>query len=448
MKQDWMKQMRHQMGNYQHKVPEGLLDDIKKEMLRRGIDPVPAKKTNAPTLSTWAWRVAGIAALLAVAVLIGVKMADAPDVSRIAQKEQSLQEIRPKTTSHKEGNDLSNDKIGEFVGQSRRDCQTKSASSSDERPSSLFNKIASVLRGHGEYSHTPLLAQAEKNASEPERSESKLLEKNLKNTQEPPVGNSNQQEKEKEQPRNLRHEQISTPTHNLALTGQETTARLSRSHHTGVHLGAYYSGMGTESSVAGTSMTGRAQQAPSYNDFAKVGANYHEEKVHHHLPVKAGLQVRYDINSRWSLQTGLSYAYLSSDFSRYTPPIGESMHRRMHFIGIPVNASYSLYRTKRLNAYLTAGGEAQKMVSGKTQMESSQKERDIETTTEKVKMSQPQMSVNAAAGAEYYLTGRLSLYAEPGASYYFKNGSGMETYYTDKPLKFNLNVGLRFNIHK
>ena len=65
MKQDWMKQMRHQMGNYQHKVPEGLLDDIKKEMLRRGIDPVPAKKTNAPTLSTWAWRVAGIAALLA-----------------------------------------------------------------------------------------------------------------------------------------------------------------------------------------------------------------------------------------------------------------------------------------------------------------------------------------------------------------------------------------------
>lgn len=120
----------------------------------------------------------------------------------------------------------------------------------------------------------------------------------------------------------------------------------------------------------------------------------------------------------------------------------------MHFIGIPVNVSYSLYRTKRLNAYLTAGGEAQKMVSGKTQMESSQKERDIETTTEKVKMSQPQMSVNAAAGAEYYLTGRLSLYAEPGASYYFKNGSGMETYYTDKPLKFNLNVGLRFNIHK
>ena len=63
-------------------------------------------------------------------------------------------------------------------------------------------------------------------------------------------------------------------------------------------------------------------------------------------------------------------------------------------------------------------------------------------------MNRLQMSANAAAGIEYNLTNHLSIYAEPGASYYFKNGSDLETYYTDKPLKFNLNVGLRLNINE
>ena len=124
------------------------------------------------------------------------------------------------------------------------------------------------------------------------------------------------------------------------------------------------------------------------------------------------------------------------------------MHRRLHFIGIPVNASYSVFRTRQLNVYLTAGGEAQKMVSGKTEAKAPMQDKTVGTATEKVKMSRLQMSANAAAGVEYNLTPRLGLYAEPGASYYFKNGSSLETYYTDKPLKFNLNVGLRLNINK
>ena len=120
MKQDWMKQMRNQMGDYQRKAPEGLLDDIKKEMRRRGFNPVPAKKPNARTVPLWAWRAAGIAALLAVILLIGTKLADTPDTSRVAWKQQNPQEAGRELAGSENGDNLSNDKIGEFVRQNRR----------------------------------------------------------------------------------------------------------------------------------------------------------------------------------------------------------------------------------------------------------------------------------------------------------------------------------------
>ena len=44
----------------------------------------------------------------------------------------------------------------------------------------------------------------------------------------------------------------------------------------------------------------------------------------------------------------------------------------------------------------------------------------------------------------YSLLPSLSLFAEPGLAYYFKNGSGVKSAYTDKQLLFNVNVGVRF----
>ena len=71
-----------------------------------------------------------------------------------------------------------------------------------------------------------------------------------------------------------------------------------------------------------------------------------------------------------------------------------------------------------------------------------------EEQTENVKEKRPQLSVNAAIGAEYKLYDRLSVFAEPGVSYYFDNGSDLTSIYKDRPTNFNLNVGLRFCINK
>ena len=41
MKKQWNKDMRDQLKDFPQKAPEGLLDDIKSEMTRRGLSPAP-----------------------------------------------------------------------------------------------------------------------------------------------------------------------------------------------------------------------------------------------------------------------------------------------------------------------------------------------------------------------------------------------------------------------
>ena len=39
----------------------------------------------------------------------------------------------------------------------------------------------------------------------------------------------------------------------------------------------------------------------------------------------------------------------------------------------------------------------------------------------------------------------MSLFVEPDIGYYFDNHSSIPTFYQEKPLSFNLNLGLRFS---
>ena len=47
---------------------------------------------------------------------------------------------------------------------------------------------------------------------------------------------------------------------------------------------------------------------------------------------------------------------------------------------------------------------------------------------------------------EYHFSKHISVYLEPGLGYYFDNGSSVPTIYAEKPLNFNLSLGLRMSI--
>ena len=158
----------------------------------------------------------------------------------------------------------------------------------------------------------------------------------------------------------------------------------------------------------------------------------------HHAPVSVGLQVAFGIAPRLSLSTGLVYTRTSSDFYPYAPGSSYNVHQVLHYVGIPVGLNYEFWQSGGFHAYVMAGAEADYNVKNDTEEEDVKKEN--------AKRDRVQFSGKASLGAQYDITPKVGLYIEPGAKYYFDNGSHVENTFKDKKLNFNLQFGLRFNL--
>ena len=161
------------------------------------------------------------------------------------------------------------------------------------------------------------------------------------------------------------------------------------------------------------------------------------ENVQHHQPIRFGFSLRYRLDKRWSLESGLTYTRLTADITNTVDGQSTTTEQSLNYIGIPLSASYLLWGNRHFSFYLSAGGLVEKMVKGS---------RTTQGVTNSVSIHPLQVSVNGVAGAEFKFNDNLSLYAEPALNYYFDNGSSIPTLYQEKPLNFNLNVGIRFNI--
>ena len=180
---------------------------------------------------------------------------------------------------------------------------------------------------------------------------------------------------------------------------------------------------------------------PTYNPSTPI-VQEKEERVSHRQPIRFGLTLCYRLNDKWSIESGLVYSRLTSDYTYLlagTPYAhGE---QQLNYLGIPLKVNHQLWNNRHFGVYVTAGGMMEKMIKGTHQTtENGQKQ------TKDVSIHPLQFSVNGAIGMEYHLTNLMSIYAEPGVDYYFNNHSNVPTYYQEKPFSFNLNVGLRFCI--
>ena len=180
---------------------------------------------------------------------------------------------------------------------------------------------------------------------------------------------------------------------------------------------------------------------PTYNPSTPI-VQEKEERVSHRQPIRFGLTLCYRLSDQWSIESGLSYTRLSSDYTYLLAgtPYAQG-EQQLSYIGIPLKVNYQLWNSRHVGLYVTAGGMMEKMVKGSLQMTENGKEQKTDVSIKAL-----QFSVNGAVGMEYRLTNLMSIYAEPGVGYYFDNSSDVPTYYQEKPFSFNLNVGLRFSI--
>ena len=168
----------------------------------------------------------------------------------------------------------------------------------------------------------------------------------------------------------------------------------------------------------------------------------------HRLPVRVGLNVAYRLTDRLSVESGVSYTRLSSDMKDGTKNNYSSSSQKLDYIGVPLNVKYCAFGYRRLSVYASAGLLTEKCVSGKTTHEYVISGEKKKHEAEDVAAKPWQLSVNAALGAQFDVLRNVGVYIEPGVSYYFDDRSPLSTIYKEKPLNFNLNLGIRYTIGK
>lgn len=168
----------------------------------------------------------------------------------------------------------------------------------------------------------------------------------------------------------------------------------------------------------------------------------------HRLPVRVGINVAYRLTDRLSVESGVSYTRLSSDMKDGTKNNYSSSSQKLDYIGVPLNVKYRAFGYRRLSVYASAGLLTEKCVSGKTTHEYVISGEKKKHEAEDVAAKPWQLSVNAALGAQLDVLRNVGVYVEPGVSYYFDDRSPLSTIYKEKPLNFNLNMGVRYTIGK
>ena len=173
-----------------------------------------------------------------------------------------------------------------------------------------------------------------------------------------------------------------------------------------------------------------------------------QTEVKHRLPIRVGVLFTYNINNYIGIESGVTYTNLTSDMREGSENHYFTSEQKLHYVGVPINLKYRIFAQKAFQLYASSGFLVEKSVSGELIKSYFLDNQFTQTERESLKINSLQWSVNVATGVQYNFSSLIGVYAEPGISYYFDNNSPVETIYKDKPLNFNLNVGVRFTFRK
>ena len=178
-------------------------------------------------------------------------------------------------------------------------------------------------------------------------------------------------------------------------------------------------------------------------DAAGTGTDKIIRKSHHYMPINFSLALKYRLNNRFGIETGLSYSRMKSDFEMGSNGNTINEQQTIHYLGIPVKGIYSIYNRKVWSLYGSLGVTTEIPVY--SPLNTSYYLHDVLEATDKTTIRAPwQWSVGAGLGLQYNFTPNIGLFAEPSLQYYIPTGTQIETYRTEHPFNFSLPLGIRF----
>ena len=427
MKTNWQKDIHDRLGSYEKDAPEGLWEGIRRELPKLNDGGMLTHKPQRKAVFRM-WRVAGVAAAASVALVIGY--------SFLGNDVQDNINIPTNTTKHPNMLASSQKPLG----------NEPTGVSADQTTHSADNLLAEQPTLANASTEQPTLASASM------KTDVKEISSKEENSKE-----ENKQTETKPAKREDSYVLPHNPDNNLLAFNDMTERRGDEdapsrwSVSTGAMGGLGASGTTTaygDHLVLSSPGVADTKDSPML-DMNTINRDIETKTEYdHHLPIRIGLSVAYALTDRLSISSGLTYTRLASDIkdaSRESKYIGE---QRLHYVGIPVNVSYKVASSRWISLYGTAGVLAEKCVSGTTDEGYVENNTMKYTNTQDISSKPLQMSVNAGVGIQFDFIDNVGIYAEPGLSYYFDDGSALQTIYKEKPLNFNLNVGVRFKLSK
>ena len=402
MKEDWTKQMKQKLEGHKMTPPAGLWENISNQM---GLEPAPTPKP--AIIRRWHWAAAAV-----VLALVGFFAF------------YNFDHVEPKI----EANNNTTVKSSAPVVNDSEPSEEPMFPAETETPAKLTATVQPALLAMvaqnisiEETNHEESVAKVEEVVEQPQPSAEEKVEKTeekIESQEEP------KQKKQTYLPNII--EPITTASY--SETSSKWTIGLAGSNGLLLAANNYVNSTNTQplyydASPANyyTSSTDKIAQAYTYTDV--------ESK--HHIPLRLGLSLQYQLNDRLALLSGINYTYLESEFS--IQPHNKSYDQKLSYIGIPIGLSWKIWSTDHFNIYLVGGTMLEKCVKA-------------EISEGEINTHPLQWSINAAAGAEYNFTRQFGVYLEPSLGYYFNDGTKLEHYYKENPLAPSLQFGLRLHL--
>ena len=412
MKENWTKQMKQKLEGHKMTPPAGLWEAISSEM---NLEPAPAHKPVA--IRRWIWAAAAV--VLAIVGFFAFYQFDESETKLEANNNNNVIVSTPANQETEKLNDQP---------------------ANTEEPS--VPSVPMVASKKPIASKPKLLALATTN-----NMDEAIVEQSSESEQpseQPQMTASDDSETmpkpENHQPKSTYLPEVIEPTTTASHSDKSNKWTIGITGSNGLLLAAndYASSMNTQPVYNNASPADYLNSHMYKNEIVdkyNIASAYTMADVEakHHIPLRLGLSLQYQLNNRLALLSGISYTHLKSEFS--VPQHSNlDYDQELDYVGIPVGLSYKLLATDHFNIYVAGGTLIEKCVSAKVSIDGEIKSRPW------------QLSINASAGAEYNFTRQFGLYLEPSLGYYFNDGTSLEHYYKEHPLAPSVQFGLRLHL--
>lgn len=455
---DWLKDLADKMADYEEEAPQGLWDGIESDIFK--------EKSGRAAVPAFIWRAVAVAAAVALGVFAAVKLMPGPSDPEKFDVVAQVPETAPDAAdSPSEVNEYAPEAAVPSSGGLLAYASGQQGKTDNK---GIFRKSQTGAEAAEAGTDAADAVEEDEAATETEeRPASVTTAEKVQSAEESPLSKTAVTEAQ-----STDNEIVTASKDKIdeyAGEGwpddfsEDTKARRSGKHRPSIS--ASYSGTSAEASETNSFSTKRFYRgiAPSAASFDKshetetpqtrgtaplyiTDPSTGTTSVNHKRPVRFALTVNVPLGKTFGIESGLTFTRLESDYTTSLGTSSTEVKQTLDYVGVPLDITATLVRAKWFSLYLSGGGMVEKCVSAKTTTTEilSGAEKGGKTI-DRFSVKPLLWSVDASAGLQVNATRNIGLYAEPGVSYHFDDGSQVQTIYKKNPFDFILTFGARYS---